>query len=137
MAFATEEELRQHYLQHHSTRMPRWDNSRSRPLVFDYMHRRNEITIQVGGGASASVRYDPRAGGASRRRRGAASSADASAATNGSRSTGTDRTGSGRGCDTSAGADHFPHLSSGAEQQDSGNLVIIDDNPGFDLQDSR
>ncbi|KAG1677941.1 hypothetical protein FOA52_001359 [Chlamydomonas sp. UWO 241] len=35
VAFATDDELRAHYLQRHSRSMPRWDNTRSRPMVLD------------------------------------------------------------------------------------------------------
>lgn len=36
VAFASIEELKRHHIQQHSTRMPRWDASRARPLPLDY-----------------------------------------------------------------------------------------------------
>jgi E3 ubiquitin-protein ligase ZNF598 len=36
VAFTTIEELKRHHIQQHSTRMPRWDASRARPLPLDY-----------------------------------------------------------------------------------------------------
>ncbi|MEW5300308.1 MAG: hypothetical protein WDW36_003247 [Sanguina aurantia] len=37
IAFATEDELRAHCTQRHSAHMPRWDQSRARPLIFDFV----------------------------------------------------------------------------------------------------
>ena len=52
VAFASEEELRQHCLERHSSVMPRWDRSRARPLALD-----------AGGGAAAGAELPRGPGG--------------------------------------------------------------------------
>jgi hypothetical protein len=52
VAFTSLEELQRHHLDHHSGRMRRWDQSQSRPLVFDmpFVNRRHGATQSMNTG---------------------------------------------------------------------------------------
>lgn len=119
VAFATEEELKAHYIQRHSARMPRWDGSRARPLLLDFDHRRGG-----GGGGNVTFRVASRGGrGGGSRGAGGGSRGALAVGAAGARA-----------------AEAFPSLGSSsaaassaamADEYGGGGFTMIDDNPAL------
>lgn len=70
VVFATAEDLKQHCSLRHTSRMPRWDNSRARPLLLDYgtrasrgFHNSGVSTASHGQGSTRSTVDETRRGG--------------------------------------------------------------------------
>ncbi|GIL90585.1 hypothetical protein Vretifemale_18218 [Volvox reticuliferus] len=60
IAFNTREELAGHIRDRHSSHMPRWDHSRARPLLLDFVPSRGPAATTAAAGSAASGRPGPR-----------------------------------------------------------------------------
>ncbi|KAG2431332.1 hypothetical protein HYH02_013322 [Chlamydomonas schloesseri] len=61
IAFATQDELHTHIRERHSAHMPRWDQSRARPLLFDFIGQRGPGAAAAAAAESSSGRVGARA----------------------------------------------------------------------------